>query len=233
MKEQNTEMNETNRSGRWRPNLHFFYLLFLPPAAIWILHEQGLRAPAWIAIAGAIAILITIYLRAALFATEEASGKLGRADWLQFAGIVALVGLAAMFDWRLWIVEQMLLEIAAFSAAVALVAIRKAADEGGLFRGPWLMVLVMFVTPATGLIFICLKALRFMAGETWNNFMAVPLFLAFGIAVFVATRKLAKYTIGTSQLQEPFGGGVAIVFLVIWFFALLIGMPMLLSGGGQ
>lgn len=219
------------RAGLRRPDLHLFYLLALPPVAIWILHTQKWKIPVWMSIAAAIGILVTIYLRAALFATEEEDQGFRKADWLWFGGIVVLVGFSAMFDWRLWIVEQFLLEIAAFSSAVALIAIRKAAEEGGIFQGPWLMVLAIFVGPAAGLVVICVKALRFSAGDDWNYLMAIPLAVAFGFAVYGATRKLAKYTIGTGQLREPFGGGFAIVLLVIWFVAHLIGIPVLLSGG--
>ncbi|MDF1826413.1 MAG: hypothetical protein P1U68_17340 [Verrucomicrobiales bacterium] len=215
---------------RLRKRFYLAYLLILPPAAVWILYEQGWRVSAWIAIFAAIAIFMTIYLRAALFATLSEDGGDEKGEWLRTGGVIALVGISALFDWRRWIAEQLLLEVAAFSAAIALIALRKAASEGGLVKGPWMMVLVMFVLPAAGLIAICVKALLHSAGDSWSYPMALPLLLAFGIAAFDAARKLGPYTLGNKQLSEPVEGGVALVLLVIWFVALLIGMPLLLSG---
>lgn len=212
-------------------HVHFAYLLLLPATAVWILHETGWRVSGWIAFLAGIAIFVTLYLRAAILATMAEDKTPLEPNLIRWGLVVVLVGLSGLFNWKRWVVEQLLLEIAAFSVAVAAIAMRKALEEGGLRHGPWVMVLIVFVAPAFGLLWICLDALRYSAGESLPWFSVAPLVMGFVVAVYDAFRKLLPYTLGPGQLTEPFGGGVQLILIVIWFVALIVGVPLLLGKG--
>lgn len=218
----------------WTPfaRLRFGVYTLLPIASVLVIWQEKWKVPAWLCFFAAIGLLVTAYLYAAILVTEE-ERQPRISTVFRWLGVIVFVMIASGFSWRAWIVEQMLVEIGAVSVAIAAVAVRKASEEGGIFHGPWLMVMIVFVLPAVGVIFIA-----WIAVAKFAEISGVPVWMSLALmgsavvlAVTDATRKLARFTLGDRmQLEEPFGGGPGIVFLILWFFALLIGMPWLLRG---
>lgn len=208
--------------------LRVVYLAVLPVAGVLFLSREGWRIPGWLAVFTAIGIFVAGFLQAALIRTEF-HGSRSRPATIRWAVIVVLVGVAVAFDWRRWIMEQFLLEIASFSVAVALIALRKAAEEGGIVHGPWLVVLIVFVLPAAGIVTVCVRGLSSVSPSFPDSVLSLALGGAFLLAVFDGVQRLRPYTLGGRQLREPFAGGPMTVFVAGWLIILLVGVPIALS----
>jgi hypothetical protein len=202
------------------------YVLVLPIAACILLSQEGMRIGIGWAFAAGLGIFLYDYVQAALIVTERRK-KLGALAIAQAIAPIALVGWASGFGWKEWIVEQMLLEAGAFSLGMGIVAIRKGWQEGK--SAPWLVILLVFLLPAIGICVVAGKAL-FRYGGEGEIFAMALLGGAFLIALIDAVRRISPYALGKDQLEEPIGSGVSLVLVVVLLFALLIGVPWLLSG---
>lgn len=171
-------------------------------------------------------IFIFDYLQAALISTEAFRG-IHRFDLFRAIAPIAIVGLVSGFAWREWIIEQTLLEAGAFSVMIAVMALVKASQEGS--SAPWVVVLIVFVAPAIGIVWLAVAALLHFGAGRESIWPWIGLAIAFGISVWDGWRRMYPFALGTDQLSEPVGGGIATVLVAIWFVALLVGIPWLLA----
>lgn len=208
----------------------FLYVLVLPLAGCVVLAAKGSHVGIAWALLIVIAIFIYHYLQAAVIVTERKS-KYGVKDF--FLGItpVLLVGLSASFAWRDWIVEQMFLEAGAFSLGVAIIAMGKGIRERG--GAPWVVILVVFLLPALGLVFLAGRTLFRVNDQSFRWASAAVLVVAMIVAVVDTVRRLHPYVLGDEQLAEPIQRNWQMVFAAVWLIGLFVGLPFLLKHPGR
>ncbi|NNE91022.1 MAG: hypothetical protein HKN23_05195, partial [Verrucomicrobiales bacterium] len=205
------------------PALRLVYALLIPFAAFTILELWGLDIGGWWAMGIACGLFVYHFLQWALFETDRLEIRYGAkgADWpfVFLALSILMVGVIVRGDWLVWIVEQFLLEVVAFSAGLALLAIAKAAKEGK--EAPWFLVILVFVAPPAAMIW---KILPFWMGRHGGDpwWMWVLFWGAFLSGVLGIFLKMKPFAMGDKMLMEPLSSGWKTILAGVWLILLLV-----------
>ncbi len=206
--------------------LRFIYAILLPVCGLVMLKWQGLEIGMGRAFAIACGIFVYHYLQWALFETDRTSRNRRDRSWIFWLLSIGLVAVLTRGRWQDWPIEQLLLEVVAFSAGIAILGIYKAAGEGK--NAPWFLVILVFVAPPVAMIWtLCPFWLSRHLDDspwTWCGFV-----IAFVFAVQGFFLRMKPFAMGSDQLSEPLKSGGRVVVAVLWLIILLAGAVALFT----